>query len=486
MPPKQTLDKVTWQWAESTDPNNIKLEHVRTAYRLNVKPCKPGSCRRNCKTNPYCLNAIGERSWFTERNDDSWHDIEDPNEQRRADNTYAGLKNLGATCYVNTFLQLWFHNPIIRTAIYKFREQDPPLTEKEIEVWLPSSIGGHLQALFASLEFTKRASVDPDSFITHLGLDAGQQQDAQEFSKLFLCLLEDALSQQDVSVRNVIQQQFRGDYAYVTTCSKCGNSSERLSEFYELDLNIRGHKTLEESILDFLGEEKLDGDNQYMCSHCSSKQNAKRAIQLKNLPPVLNLQLLRFVFDKKSGHKKKLNSFIQFPEVLDMGKILEKSKSKAGNQKSDDKEGTSSNEQCSSSSAEQSSSVYQNGNNIYDLKAVLIHRGPTAYSGHYTAHIKKNDVWYKFNDEEVEKMKGSNLHLGMEDDLQEGSVKQKGSCPKGYYSSRNAYMLVYEVRTNDSNEPNGKQKELSVNASELLPYHVMEYVTGIMRVLNSG
>jgi ubiquitin C-terminal hydrolase len=48
----------------------------------------------------------------------------------------------------------------------------------------------------------------------------GQQQDAQEFSNLFLTLLEDALSRQrDQWVRNIIQNQFRGEYAYVTTCN---------------------------------------------------------------------------------------------------------------------------------------------------------------------------------------------------------------------------------------------------------------------------
>ena len=55
---------------------------------------------------------------------------------------------------------------------------------------------------------------------------------------------------------------------------------------------------------------------------------------------------------------------------------------------------------------------------IYDLYAVLIHRGPSAYSGHYIAHIQEQNtgIWYKFNDEEIEKMGGKGLHLGKEDD----------------------------------------------------------------------
>lgn len=47
-----------------------------------------------------------------------------------------------------------------------------------------------------------------------------------------------------------------------------------------------------------LQEEKLDGENRYFCESCQSKQNATRRIKLNSLPPTLNLQLMRFVFDR--------------------------------------------------------------------------------------------------------------------------------------------------------------------------------------------
>ena len=44
---------------------------------------------------------------------------------------------------------------------------------------------------------------------------------------------------------------------------------------------------------------------------------------LRELPPVLNLQLNRFHFDMQYNRKKKLNSALYFPDVLDMAEYLE-------------------------------------------------------------------------------------------------------------------------------------------------------------------
>ncbi|CAG5126299.1 unnamed protein product, partial [Candidula unifasciata] len=66
MPPKQKvpLDRIAWQWAESVDLSNLTAEHIRTAYRLNLSACERGSCKRNCKGNPFCLHSLGEKKWL--------------------------------------------------------------------------------------------------------------------------------------------------------------------------------------------------------------------------------------------------------------------------------------------------------------------------------------------------------------------------------------------------------------------------------------
>lgn len=506
--------KQAWEWANFTEPENITQENVETAYRTASTPCIRSNCRRNCKANPNCFNCLGEKFWLGEIKDDYWLDCEDPENERRPENAFVGLRNLGATCYVNTLLQVWFHNSAFRSAMYKYvssmgpghfvKEQSstseihfitsdqkkttpnsparsPPLTNhngnsndgtlmKACDVakspekssntqkvpLLPSTtilssdaapltVCGHLQLLFAQLQYSFRRYIDPSPFVDSLGLDTAQQQDAQEFGKLFTSLLEETLSQQtDPGVRDVVQNQFGGKYFYITECHSCGNKSKRLSRFYELDLNIQGHSSLHQCIKEFLKEEKLDGDNQYYCTQCNGKQNAARYIELHTLPPVLNLQLLRFVFDRKTGYKKKLNSFIQFPDVLDM-----KDHVKNG---------------------------YLGSNSIYELSAVLMHFGVSAYSGHYVAHIrdKKSGSWYKFNDEDIVKMQG-NLKLSQDEDAADTSIKpaKRPKCAKGCHVSKNAYTLVYTLQGHQDVEIS---TEGCMDNEVEVPPHVQELV----------
>ncbi|XP_053725063.1 ubiquitin carboxyl-terminal hydrolase 48 [Synchiropus splendidus] len=427
MAPRTQLEKAAWRWVDHVLPEEVRQEHVELAYRVNLPACQRGTCRRNCKGNPNCLVGIGEQAWLGEIDENAFHNVDDPNSVRREKNTFVGLTNLGATCYVNTFLQVWFHNLELRKSLYQCQTSRAHQHDIQSE-YEPQSICEHLQYLFALLQNSNRKYIDPSGLVKALGLDIGQQQDAQEFSKLFLSLLEDTLSKQEnPSLHNVIQRQFCGQSSYVTVCNRCGRSSSVRSKFYELQLNIQGHKNIAECITEFLQEEKLDGDNLYFCESCQSKQSATRRIQLHSLPPTLNMQLMRFVFDRQTGRKKKLNSYISFPEQLDMRPFLGENNA----QKS-----------------------------LYELSAVLIHRGVSAYSGHYIAHVKDACMsdWYKFNDEEIEKMEGKRLQLGVEEDIAQTVKTQtrKPKSSKGDHCSRNAYMLVYKLQEEGSHDSSGR------------------------------
>lgn len=59
---------------------------------------------------------------------------------------------------------------------------------------------------------------------------------------------------------------------------------------------MKGLKSLDDSLDDYLSEEELQGDNQYFCSSCATRVDATRSIRLQSLPPVLIFQLKRCVF----------------------------------------------------------------------------------------------------------------------------------------------------------------------------------------------
>ena len=105
-------------------------------------------------------------------------------------------------------------------------------------------------------------------------------------------------------------------------------------------------------------------ENRYRCSSCDSLQDATRYTVLRNLPPVLHISLLRFVYDVASNERKKSKHSIKFPPHLEMGKYL----------------------QLDASSVE-IDLTKDSGEIIYELQGVLVHKGTSAYHGHYEAQV---------------------------------------------------------------------------------------------------
>jgi ubiquitin C-terminal hydrolase len=140
------------------------------------------------------------------------------------------------------------------------------------------------------------------------------------------------------------------------TCLTCQNTNERVEEFFDLILpikNFEGSKftNIDESISFLLNPEMMDGPNQYQCDHCKTKVDALKGLKFYKLPDVLTLSLMRFDFNYQTMERMKLNDFYQFDLRLDMSKHT------------------------------------GNADEVYDLFAVIVHRGD-AYSGHYHTIIR--------------------------------------------------------------------------------------------------
>lgn len=428
-----------------------KPNYSKEIKELDIKIKKQQKyCARMCNgiglkaQNINCINGLGELVWLDYEKcfniyATSQSDFFDPSQQSRKKFTPVGLKNLGATCYMNALLQTWFFLRDFRGGVYKICADDP------------TSAFYQLQLVFAHLEKSELSVYNPKNLVDSIGLKESEQQDANEFYRLFTNLLErrvdmeNTLKQNDSD--NFIRKLFGGVYAHSTVCTFCGHKSTKREAFNQIEINFKDKGSLEESIHLFLREELLKGDNQYFCSFCRKKRNAKRFTELIELPPVINFQIMRFVYDVENEvfQKKKVSSMLKFPLEIDMSKFI----------------------------SDSSSFLLRSKTNIYDLHAVLVHAGDSAYSGHYIANVLdgESNCWYRLNDEICEALDTSDTRFMFDVDHKverrttvtgNSAKRRKISAAKKdnsnaqtvkdmIYSSRNAYMLIYKLREKEVN-----------------------------------
>eukprot|EP01113_Clastostelium_recurvatum_P029696 TRINITY_DN3587_c0_g2_i1.p1 TRINITY_DN3587_c0_g2~~TRINITY_DN3587_c0_g2_i1.p1 ORF type:complete len:1301 (-),score=293.12 TRINITY_DN3587_c0_g2_i1:7-3909(-) len=397
--------------------DDLSRSHIRNVYNIDAI-CEKKKHTMNCKSNPNCLACLGESHLFSDT-------IlvppalfgHDPRTMMREKGAPGGLRNLGATCYMNSLLQCLFMNVPFREAVYNFSGNDDLCNE--------------LKNLFANLQGSSQKYYDPRPLLNVTRASSGEQQDVQEYYKMLSTYLEELWREADSpTLANFMPQSFYGDCAYITTCKGCGRESRNMSSFSELELAIKGSKSIEESLAKYIQKEELDGENQYFCQGCNQKQDATRAMALLRLPPVLTVQLLRFVFDMQTLAKRKVRDGIIFPHVLDMSAFMHRTPSESKPKSTPEPTPTSrSRSKKAATTPTQGTTADHTPNpttseegNIYDLAAVVMHRG-NAFGGHYIAHIRDHQgVWWQCDDEDVKRIDA--VAVGVMDDTL-GSTDQK-------------------------------------------------------------
>ncbi|KAG9160409.1 hypothetical protein Leryth_008815 [Lithospermum erythrorhizon] len=331
---------------------------------------------------------------------------------------YVGLKNQGATCYMNSLLQTLYHIPYFRKAVYHM-----PTTENDIPT---GSIPLALQSLFYKLQYSD-TSVATKELTKSFGwdtYDSFMQHDVQELNRVLSEKLEDKMK--GTVVEGTIQKLFEGHHINYIECINVDYKSTRKESFYDLQLDVKGCKDVYASFDKYVEVERLEGDNKYHAEQ-HGLQDARKGVLFTDFPPVLQLQLKRFEYDFMRDTMVKINDRYEFPLELDLdvedGKYL-------------------------------SPDADRSVRNRYLLHSVLVHSGGV-HGGHYYAFIRPtiSDQWYKFDDERVTKedmKRALEEQFGGEEELPQTNPGINNT-PLKFTKYSNAYMLVY-IRESDKDK----------------------------------
>ncbi|KAL9553286.1 hypothetical protein MBANPS3_003345 [Mucor bainieri] len=365
-----------------------------------------------------------------------WHNL--INYDSRKETGYVGIRNQGATCYMNSLIQSLYFTNIFRKAVYKIP------TEKEDPT---NSVALALQRCFYNLQFSDE-SVGTTELTKSFGwdsLDAFMQHDVQEFSRVLQDNLEAKMK--GTIVDGAVTNIFMGKMKSYIKCINVDYESSRIEDFYDIQLNVKGCKNLNDSFKKYVDTETMDGENKYMAEG-HGLQDACKGVSFESFPPVLHLQLKRFEYDMQRDTMVKINDHHVFPDQINLDEF------------------------CSTPSANPK-------DRNYVLHGVLVHSGDID-GGHYFALLKpeKDGKWFRFDDDRVTPV---TLREVFEDNYGDDPLREASEndddpkfltedqirCTNARSLKRftNAYMLVYFQQTK-------LDEILSPIANEEIPKHL--------------
>ncbi|XP_066301644.1 ubiquitin carboxyl-terminal hydrolase 40-like [Branchiostoma lanceolatum] len=285
-----------------------------------------------------------------------------------------GIRNQGATCYLNSLLQTLLFTPEFRESLFQLGPEElGSLTDKDKPGAKVRVIPIQLQRLFAKLLLVDQEAYSTTELTDSFGWTNNeelQQHDVQELSRILFSAIESSLV--GTSGQELIANLYHGTLVNQIICGVCGRISKREEDFQDLTVAVAGYPSLQHVLTDqYVEMERLEGKNQYRCEQCNKLVNARKGARLKKLPPILSFSLLRFSYDYVKWERYKETGKFTFPKELDMAAFCQ--------------------------------DADQEKDTMYELFSMVIHKG-SAHGGHYHAYIRDVDrlgVWIPPEEQEV-------------------------------------------------------------------------------------
>lgn len=383
---------------------------------------------------------------------------------------FVGLKNGGATCYMNSVIQQLYMAPGIPESVLG-------VDDDEIE---EESVFYQIQQVFGHLMESKLQYHEPEKFwkvfqLWGQSINIREQQDAFDFFQALVDQVDEHMKKS--GKQELFKSKFEGIFSDQKICKDCPHRYEREESFFALNLTVK-NATLQDSLDQFVHGELLEGDNAYFCEKCGEKRNTIKRMCIKTLPPLLCIQLKRFGYDWEANRALKFDDYFKFPWVLDMepyttegmARREEVTENAESSSESESGETTSSLDDRLSEVVE--SSPVESKQINYELVGVVVHSGQ-ANAGHYYSFIKdrrgtvmdnpNKGKWYKFNDTIVEECEMTDETL--EAECFGGTYKAKvyessSSYPDDRVRYWNGYMLFYEKVQEPKNPSSAKKTKI--------------------------
>uniref|UniRef100_A0A7E4W471 ubiquitinyl hydrolase 1 n=1 Tax=Panagrellus redivivus TaxID=6233 RepID=A0A7E4W471_PANRE len=380
-------------------PARITPNQLTQVYKL-TETCSakthPNKARNANATNctaSYCLQKVGLERWEkfkkTPKSDDS------KRYKPRNEDLPCGLYNNANLCYLNSFIQIWFHNIHFKKFVFSYQSVPTfanPVNASGIGIKV-QKIMERLQNVFFSLEQSPFEAADAVRLADALMLQ-DSQQDVSEFHTLFFNFMEKHLEGHPCYPGfKRIHERVNFRTKQVIECP-CGRLQEQEQVISGLHLNPDGCNTVADMF------EKLFAPNQltdFNCPQCGERGKSQMRNVPSSLPPVLILQISRVAIDQKKDRTP-----IHYPREINESQLLADAR----------------------------------GHHKFNLAAVCVHDGAGATSGHYHDYVYdyRRKAWFNFNDAVVKSVKPPGVDAGM--DLTKTTADMRG-----------CYLLVYRRDT---------------------------------------